>query len=142
MSELSAAGVNVGDALPNLSIPLDRTFIMASALATRDYQPVHHDAEVARARGSKDVFMNILTTQGLVGRFVTDWAGPNAVLRRIAIKLGASNYPGDTMLLTGSVLAKRQGMTGTDLDIAVKGTNAIGEHVSGTVTVTLSEPRR
>lgn len=137
MQSLNPATVKIGDALPPLSIPLDRTYIMATALATRDYQPVHHDVEVARARGSEDVFMNILTSQGLVGRFVTDWTGPNATLRKIAIRLGASNYPGDTMVLTGTVKDKRAGGSDVNFDIDVKGTNSRGEHVSGIVTVTL-----
>lgn len=49
--------------------------IVATALASRDYQDVHHDPALAVERGSKDVFMNILTTNGLVDRFVTGWAG-------------------------------------------------------------------
>ena len=74
--------VTVGDALPELVVPLTRTLIVSTALASRDYQDVHHDGVLAVERGSKDIFMNILSTNGLVGRFVTDWAGPGAVLRR------------------------------------------------------------
>ncbi len=33
--------------------------------------------------------MNILTSNGLAGRFVTDWAGPFATVRRVKIRLGA-----------------------------------------------------
>lgn len=133
----TAESVRVGDALPALSIPIDRTLIVATAMATRDYQPVHHDPDYARRGGSEDVFMNILTSQGLVGRFVTDWAGSNAVLRKIAIRLGASNYPGDTMHLTGDVVATRPGSEGLDIDVAVRGANRRGDHVKGTVTLTL-----
>ncbi|MCQ0015511.1 hypothetical protein [Actinomadura madurae] len=67
--------VAVGEELPELSVPLTRTMIVATALASRDYQDVHHDPALAVERGSKDVFMNILTTNGLVDRFVTGWAG-------------------------------------------------------------------
>ena len=81
--------VNVGDSLPELALPLTPTLIISTAIASRDYQDVHHDPELARARGSKDIFMNILTTNGFVGRFVTDWAGPDAQLRKIDIRLGA-----------------------------------------------------
>jgi acyl dehydratase len=133
MSDPSTA--RVGDALPALEIPLTRSGIVAAALASRDFQAVHHDHEVAQARGSRDIFMNILATQGLVARFVTDWAGPNAVLRRNAIRLGAPNYPGDTMRLTGEILDRRDGPTGTELDITITGRNSLGDHVSGTVTV-------
>lgn len=96
-------GMRPGEVLPALEIPITRTLIVAGAIASRDYQDVHHDAELARQKGSPDIFMNILTTNGLVGRYITDHFGPAAVLRKVAIRLGAPNYPGDTMVLTGTV---------------------------------------
>ncbi|SNR25997.1 MaoC like domain-containing protein [Actinomadura mexicana] len=125
----------VGEQLPELSIPLTRTMIVATALASRDYQDVHHDPSLAVERGSRDVFMNILTTNGLVDRYVTSWAGPAAVVKAIRIRLGAPNYPGDTMVLTGTVAAKDD--AGRRVEIAVRGVNAIGPHVTGTVVVEL-----
>ena len=76
-----SADVAVGDALPELALPLTRTLIVATAIASRDYQDVHHDPGLAVERGSPDIFMNILTTNGFVGRYVTDWAGPGAMHR-------------------------------------------------------------
>ncbi len=93
----------VGDELPPLEIPVTRTLIVAGAVASRDFQDVHHDAELAREKGSPDIFMNILTTNGLVGRYLTDHFGPTAVLRKVAIRLGAPNYPGDVLRLTGRI---------------------------------------
>ncbi|MET7601038.1 MaoC family dehydratase [Streptomyces avermitilis] len=122
-----------GEELPPLEIEVTRTLIVAGAIASRDYQDVHHDAESARRRGSPDIFMNILTTNGLVGRYITDHFGPGAVLRKVAIRLGAPNYPGDTMVLTGTVV-EVEGATAT---VKVIGANGIGTHVSGTVTVTV-----
>ena len=130
------------DHLPALVVPLDRSFIVAAAIASRDYQPVHHDPDLARGGGSEDVFMNILASQGLVGRYITDWAGPNAQLRKIAIRLGASNYPGDTMVLTGQVVARTPGAAGLDLEVAVRGANSRGDHVKGSVFLTLPEGAR
>ena len=125
--------VSVGDELPELAIPLTPTLIISTAIASRDYQDVHHDPELARARGSKDIFMNILTTNGFVGRFVTDWAGPEALLRKIDIRLGAPNYPGDTMTLRGRVKAKDDGLVTVEL----VGENELGPHVTGTVDLAL-----
>lgn len=129
--------IAVGEQLPELSIPITRTLIVATAIASRDYQDVHHDPSLARERGSRDVFMNILTSNGLVGRFVTDWAGPAARLRRVAIRLGAPNYPGDTMTMTGEVTA----VDGEQITVAVRGANSLGDHVTGTVTLTLGASR-
>ncbi|WP_324784380.1 MaoC family dehydratase [Streptomyces sp. H51] len=133
--------VAVGEELPPLEIPVTRTLIVATALAGRDFQDVHHDPELARERGSKDVFMNILTSNGLVDRYVTGWAGPAASVRAIRVRLGAPNHPGDTMVLTGRVTAKTDdaGDAGR-VEIAVRGTNGVGAHVTGTVTVRL--PRK
>ncbi len=87
--------------LPELVIEASPTFVIASAIATRDFQDVHHDRDRAVQRGSQDIFVNILTTTGLVQRFVTDWAGPQAVVRKVAIRLGAPCYAGDTLTFTG-----------------------------------------
>lgn len=124
--------VAVGEQLPPLEVPLTRTLIVATAIASRDYQDVHHDPTLAVERGSPDIFMNILTTNGFVGRFVTDWAGPSARLKKVAIRLGAPNYPGDTMTLTGEVTA----VEGDEVTVAVKGSNQLGDHVTGTVVLT------
>ncbi|MFE7443597.1 MaoC family dehydratase [Streptomyces chartreusis] len=125
--------MRAGDALAPLEIPITRTLIVAGAIASRDYQDVHHDPELAHRKGSPDIFMNILTTNGLVGRYITDHFGPTAVLRKVAIRLGAPNYPGDTMVLTGSV----EEVDGDTATVRVVGANGIGKHVTGTVTVTV-----
>ncbi|KQW16449.1 MULTISPECIES: MaoC family dehydratase [Streptomyces] len=124
-----------GDELPPLEIPITRTLIVAGAIASRDYQDVHHDPELARQKGSPDIFMNILTTNGLVGRYITDHFGPRTVLRKVAIRLGAPNYPGDTMVLTGTIEA----LEDTTATVRIVGTNGIGNHVTGTVTFSMRD---
>ncbi|UQA97865.1 MaoC family dehydratase [Streptomyces halobius] len=131
------AWATTGDELPPLTVPVTRTLIIAGAVASRDYQDVHHDAAAAREKGSPDVFMNILTTNGLVGRYVTDHFGPRCVLRKAAIRLGAPNHPGDTMVVSGTVTA----VDGDTAHVRVVGTNGLGRHVTGTVTVGLPEGR-
>ncbi len=133
MAKLSE--VKVGDALPELDVPLTAAIIVGGAIASRDYTPVHHDGDLARERGSPDLFMNILTTNGYVGRFVTDWAGPDASLKKVAIKLGTPNTPGDTMKLRGEV-TNVDADEGT-VDVSVTAKNAWGDHATGTVTVAL-----
>ncbi|RFU82896.1 acyl dehydratase [Streptomyces triticagri] len=120
-----------GAELEPLRIPITRTLIVAGAIASRDYQDVHHDAELAREKGSPDIFMNILTTNGLVGRYLTDQF-PGATLRKVSIRLGVPNYPGDTMELTGRVTA----VEGDTVHVQVVGANDLGKHVTGSVTLT------
>lgn len=121
----------VGAQLPELVVPLTRTLIMATAIASRDYQDVHHDPTLAQERGSPDIFMNILSTNGFVGRFITDWAGPDAIIKKVSIRLGVPNYPGDTMTLRGTVESVTDGVA----TVKVVGSNSLGDHVTGTVDV-------
>lgn len=129
--------VRVGEELPELVVELTPTLIVAGAIASRDYQDVHHDPELARSRGMPGIFMNILTTNGFVGRFVTDWAGPDAAVKSIAIRLGAPNLAGDTMRMTGRVTSATPGDRECVVEVEVVGRNRLGDHVTGTVTVAL-----
>lgn len=129
------ASVQVGDELPKLAIPITVPLIAGGAIATRDYFPGHHDAEAARALGSPHIFMNILTTNGLVERFVEGWAGPECRLASVKIKLGAPNYPGDTLTFSGAVTGRDE--AGHSVEVTLKGANSMGPHVTGTVRVKL-----
>jgi hypothetical protein len=126
--------VAVGVELPELLVEATPTFVVSTALATRDFQDVHHDRDAAVARGSKDIFVNILTDTGLVQRFVTDWAGPGARVRSISIRLGVPCYAYDTLAFSGHVLE----LSGPDVTVAVVGRGQLGEHVTGTVVLTLA----
>lgn len=111
----------------------DPTFVISTAIATRDFQDVHHDRDKAVARGSKDIFVNILTDTGLVQRFVTDWAGPRAIVKSIALRLGVPLYAGDTLTLTGTVSA----VEGEDIHIDVVGRDSLGDHITAKVVIAL-----
>jgi uncharacterized OB-fold protein/acyl dehydratase len=118
--------------LPDRVIDVTPTFVISSALATRDFQDVHHDRDRAVARGAKDIFLNILTTAGLVQRYVCDWAGPDAVLRGISIRLGVPCHAGDTLTLTGQVTRDNA----AEQVVSVTGRCRLGDHVTGTVRIT------
>ena len=128
--------VNVGDELQPVSVPITVPLIAGGAIATRDYFPGHHDRDAARELGSPHIFMNILTTNGLVQSFVESWAGDDARLMGLKIRLGAPTYHGDTMKFTGSVTEKNEATR--SVQITLKGSNSMGSHVSGTVQVALA----
>jgi len=129
--------VHVGDELPALSIDVTATVIVAGAIASRDFMPVHHDRDYANAQGAPDIFMNILSTTGHCSRFLTDWAGPEAMVTRLAIRLGVPTFPGTTLTITGRVVdTQRQGDEGL-VDVELRATNDLGDHVTGTATLSL-----
>ncbi|MFC5832847.1 MaoC/PaaZ C-terminal domain-containing protein [Nonomuraea insulae] len=121
--------------LPELSVDLTPTMVISTALATMDFTPVHHDTALARAQGSKDIFLNILTTMGLVERYVTDWTGPDATIHDIDVKLGVPAYAGDRLTFSGAVV----GRDGDRLTVEVRGRVSLGDHATATVTLTTRE---
>lgn len=132
---MSAPTLEVGTTLPELKIHGDPTFIVSTAIATRDYQDVHHDRDKAQAKGSKDIFVNILTDTGLVQRYLTDWAGPSARIRSIGLRLGVPWYAYDTITFTGEVTAVDDGVA----TVKVVGANSLGNHVIATAKLTLGD---
>ena len=132
-STLRLSQVKPGDALPPLDVPVTATLVAGGAIASRDYTPVHHDPAAAQAQGLPNMFMNILTTKGLVGRYVTDWTGPHAVVKGVWLKLGGPCMPGDTLKLRGRVLSATREL----VEVEVAGSNSWGSHVTAKVRVQL-----
>lgn len=123
--------LETGATIPTWELPITPTLVVSTALATRDFQDVHHDRDRAQAAGSKDIFMNILTSTALCERYVTDWAGTDVQITGISIRLGAPAYPYDTLSFTGEVTDVSDGIA----TIAVTGSVSLGAHVTGTVRV-------
>ena len=126
--------LEAGQVIPEWSLPLTPTTIVSTAIATRDWQDVHHDRDAAQAAGSQDIFMNILTTNGLVEKYVVDWLGEEfgmtrAELKGIAIRLGAPAHPYDTLTFSGTVTSVEDGIATID----VVGRVSLGDHATGTV---------
>ncbi len=124
-----------GTSVPAWELPITPTMVVATAIATRDYQDVHHDRDLAQSHGSKDIFLNILSTTGLVHKYVGDWAreavGPDFVVRSCALRLGAPAHPYDTLRFTGEVVDDTEGV----LTIDVVGRVPLGDHVTATVAI-------
>ena len=132
-----AGDISVGDPLPEFSLNVTPAVIVAGAIASRDFMPAHHDPAYAKGQGAPDVFMNILTTNGYVSRFVTDWAGPESMIRKIAIRLGAQAIPGQPLRFNGQVVSKNEESDECVLELEVRAANDLGDHATGTVVVTI-----
>ena len=137
-STLKWADINVGDEVTPMEIPLTTTMIVAGAIASRDFMPVHHDAVYAKQQGSPNLFMNILTSNGYCVRFLTDWAGPEAMVTKLAIRLGVPSFPDDPLRFTGEVTGKTEGSNGENfVEVTFRAANSLGNHVSGTAVLSL-----
>ncbi len=142
-STLKWADISVGDEVTPLEIPITTTMIVAGAIASRDFMPVHHDRDFAKKQGSPNLFMNILTTNGYCVRFLTDWAGPEAMVKNLSIRLGVPCFPDDPLRFTGTVTSKSAGSGGENfVEVTFKGSNSLGDHVSGTAVLSLLDEAR
>ena len=137
MSEQTRSAAEAGETLPAWELPLTTTTVVSTALATRDFQDVHHDRDLAVGAGSKDIFLNILTTTGLVQRYVGAWAGPRAMIRACELRLGAPAYPGDTLSFSGRVADVAEVDGERRHVVEVVGAVPLGAHVTSRVTVAL-----
>ena len=129
--------LSIGDPLPTLNIPITHKLIVGGAIATQDYIPVHHNVPAAQAVGMPDIFMNILTTSGLLARYLGDWAGRDSRLQHIKFNLMAPNHPGDTMVMEGSVESIKGTETGGEVVVNFGGKNRQGYHTMGSATLAL-----
>ena len=134
---VDGAKLAVGDALPAFDLPVTSTVIVAGAIASRDFMPVHHDSAYARSQGAPDMFMNILTTNGYIARFVTDWAGPEAMLRSIKVRLGGPAVPGKQLHFTGQVSSVEREGDEWAVEVSIRAHNDLGDHATGSVLLSL-----
>ena len=123
--------LSVGDVLPALDVPIDVSNIVAMSIATRDFHPVHHDPANARSVGHPTLFINIMSTAGLIERFVRAWVGEAPRLGSLKLKLGVPHYAGEVLHFTGRINALRREEAGAWADIEFKGNNSRGLHASG-----------
>ena len=134
---LQAADIKVGDEITPLDIDVTTTAIVSGALATHDWMPMHHDRDFAQAQGAPDIFFNIFSTNAYVGRFVSEWAGPEAVLKNIKIRLGVQAVPGHVMQMRGTVTGKETVGDECLIQVDITAAVATGNHAMGSVAFTL-----
>jgi acyl dehydratase len=137
-STVTFRDINAGDELPPMVIEVTATRIVAGAIASRDFMPVHHDRAYANSQGAPDIFMNILSDTGYCSRFLTDWAGPQAMIRRLAIKLGVPLFPDAALTYSGTVTSTREEDGEGIVEVELRATTGLGDHVTGVATLSLT----
>lgn len=131
------ATINVGDEITPFDLEMTATVIVAGAIASRDFMPVHHDRDFAQAQGAPDIFMNIYTTNGYISRFITDWSGKDTFIKNIRVRLGVPAVPNQVMKFRGEVTSKDQQGDDWLIGVNFKATNDFGDHASGTAEILL-----
>ena len=137
IKSISSNDISIGDSVKPMNIDVTTTAIVAGAIASHDYMPMHHDRDFAQSQGAPDVFFNIMSTNAYIARFVTDWAGPEAILKNINVRLGVQAVPGQVLKFRGEVLSKSDNDNECTVGVSVKASNEVGDHATGTVTLTI-----
>jgi acyl dehydratase len=127
---LTIKDVSVGQEMPSLVVEVTSSLIIAGALFSGDTMDVHHDRDASIRHGFKDYFMNTMTTQSLVSRFVNDWAGPEAVIERFGWRLSAAAHINDDLYLTGKVTEIEPDGERGRVMVVVAANNSLGTHAT------------
>ena len=131
-----------GDSLDPVHFPLTVYRLVMAAGANRDFNAIHHNAEVARASGAPDIYANTLLLQGMWERAVRQYIGlAGVIVRQSGFRMRIFNCPGDTVTVRGRVERAWRGdatsATGL-IEIEVWSENAKGVSVGpGRVRATL-----
>ncbi|HQQ74497.1 MAG TPA: MaoC/PaaZ C-terminal domain-containing protein [Pseudomonadales bacterium] len=131
---LSASEINIGDKLPALQVKMTAQKIISAAAATRDWQPIHHDHAIAIKSGLRGIILNTPSQAGWISKYITDWAGPQAQIKRLAFKMKDSICPDDEMTISGEVTGKQ------DTTITVKITLTAGDILKTSAEVLFTAP--
>jgi acyl dehydratase len=123
---LDWAAVSEGDEITPLEFPITLRTLMIDVAGTRDLYPIHHDREFAKRNGARDIFVNTMFYEALFGRIATDWAGPEAFLRKLRFSMKSPNCLGDTIVSRGWVSRKYEQDGEKLLDLEIHLDNQLG----------------
>ena len=133
--------MNVGDALPSITLALDATRMVLQVSGSQDWNLVHHDIEFANDSGIPNIFYNTGWTTALLGRLLTDWAGASGWVQHIGFQMRGMNAQGTEVTAIGKVVEKRIEGDSALVDLEINLVNSeFGETTPGKATIRL--PRK
>ncbi|MGH9135981.1 MAG: MaoC/PaaZ C-terminal domain-containing protein [Acidimicrobiales bacterium] len=129
--------VDEGDTAPEVGHELTRTDLVRYAGASGDFNPMHHDEVRAKEASLPSVFGHGMFSMGLLGRAISDWVGIGN-LRAFKVRFTKQTWPGETLVSSITVTAKRKEGDESLVDLDVALANADGEvKVAGTASAAL-----
>ena len=117
------SGPCIGMTLPPRNLTLAAAHIIGGAIASRDWQPQHHDHQRAQDMNLPGIILNTPSQMGLFCAFATAWSGPEGRVGRTALRMRKPLCPGDVLSLTGRVTDILEDMGGWNwllLDLAIE----------------------
>ena len=106
--------VQAGAEIPAVDYPVTRLSLVKYCGASGDFNVIHWNERIAKAVGLPDVIAHGMFTMAEAGRFVTDWAGPGAVVLEFGVRFSApvvvpDDEAGATISVSGQVTEKLDG---------------------------------
>jgi acyl dehydratase len=108
---------------------IDRELLKRYADASGDQNPIHQDEAFAKSVGLPDVIAHGMLTMGLVGQFVSDWAGGSANVKEYSARfVKPVVVPANTVveLVVNGVAAEENGLYRLELTATVDGVKVLG----------------
>ena len=108
---------------------IDRELLKRYADASGDQNPIHQDEAFAKSVGLPDVIAHGMLTMGLVGQYVSDWAGGSANVKEYSARfVKAVVVPANTVvdLVVNGVAAEENGLYRLELTATVDGVKVLG----------------
>jgi acyl dehydratase len=120
---------------PLFTTPTRKTLVRYAA-ASHDFAPLHFDEPYAHSRGFPTVLVHGMLKAGYLGHLVTEWAGPDAILRRFSVRYLRPDYPDNRLACFGRVLQLSPAADGTDVELELWVENLAAERtVDGKATI-------
>jgi acyl dehydratase len=88
-AQVSYDEVEAGAEIAPVDFPVTRLSLVKYCGASGDFNVIHWNERIARAVGLPDVIAHGMFTMAEAGRFVTDWAGPKAVVLEFGVRFSA-----------------------------------------------------
>jgi hypothetical protein len=101
------------------------SYLIATSAATRDFHPIHHDPDIARAGGLSGIILNVHSAAALIAGFALRVLGGTADIGELEVRLHRPVVPGDQ--LSFAATANPGG------EVSVRVTTPAGRCLSGTV---------
>ncbi len=131
--------VNEGDQLPELDYPVTTKVLIAGVVGTRDFMPYHHNSQyVKEFTAGRDMFLNTMHHMALMGRFATDWSGPDSDIRRMTLQMLIPVCPGDSVKVEGKVTRKYREGDDYRAEVEVLENTQLGVSARSTVTFAMT----